>query len=67
MKTILKKVVISTWANATQKSFENLKIILFIDPILRIPNFTKTFILTIDTSKLDISSEVHHEQKSIAY
>ena len=48
--TLLKKGVKHHWSEACHKSFDKVKNLLCLDPILSAPNFSKTFQLAVDGS-----------------
>jgi len=60
LTTLLKKDSF-TWSDVAKRAFESLKIIICNTSILAMPNFTKTFVIKSDTSRVEIGSILMQE------
>lgn len=65
LNALLKKKAIFNWTNDCQKAFENLKHELLDPKILQFPDFTKTFILSTDASKVACGAVLEQEHNGI--
>ena len=66
LMTLLKKYAFS-WTQEATKSFEDLKQVMCIAPVLATLNFTKTFIVECDASGNGIGSVLMQEGRHIAF
>ena len=67
LTSILKKSKIFIWSYEAQESFETLKQALVSAPILKLPDFSKDFIVTSDASGLAIGGVLTQEDRPTAY
>lgn len=55
------------WGNTQEKAYQTIKILLTSDPILRLPDPEKTFILRMDASDYGIGAVLMQEYKSSCF
>ena len=63
----LKKTIVFTWTKECKESFNNLKIALAKEPVLKLPDFTKLFTVTMDASGQAIGGVLTQEGHPVAY
>ena len=61
LTNLTKLDTIKHWGEAEQKAFDQLKISLATAPVLRLPDFGKTFILTTDASLVSVGAVLEQE------
>ena len=64
---VIKKNMGFKWGDGQEKAFNMLKDKLIFDPLLSLPNFSKTFEIKCDASGLGIRAILMQEGKSITY
>ena len=67
LNELTKKNVPFVWGKAQQKAFDELKKRLTEDPLLVLPNFSKTFEIEFDASGLGIGGVLVQDGKPVAY
>ena len=63
----MKKNKVFTWTRSAKEAFNLLKQALISKPILALPNFAKTFLVTTNASGQAIGGVLSQERKPIAY
>ena len=64
---LLKKSFSFKWSKEAQQSFEDLKQKLVTAPVLKLPDFSKPFVVTTDASAIAIGGVLQQEGQPIAY
>ncbi|KAG8484017.1 hypothetical protein CXB51_023201 [Gossypium anomalum] len=67
LSDLLRKEAFFTWTDTAQVAFDKLKQCLWTSPVLGLPDFTKNFVVEIDTSRVGIGAVLHQGGKPLAF